>query len=152
MKPFKKILFPVDLSDVSQKILPLVVMMAKKFEGQICLLFVVRSFEYLYSFHLPGPEIDSVTSSFIKGAEKQIKKFVNDNLKEFSNCKTEILNGDPADKILEYITSENIDLVIMGTHGRKGINHIIFGSVAERVVKNSPVPVLTVNPFLAFSD
>ena len=43
--------------------------------------------------------------------------------------------------------SEGVDLVIMGTHGRKGLERIIFGSVAERVVKNSPIPVLTVNPY-----
>lgn len=152
MKTFKKILFPVDLSDVSQQIAPWVIMMAKKFEAQICILFVVRSFEYLNSFQLAKPEIDNFTLSFIKGAEKTIKEFVDDNFKEYPCFKNEILNGDPAEKILDYITSEGIDLVIMGTHGRKGINHILFGSVAERVVKNSVVPVLTVNPFLVSYD
>ena len=152
MKPFKKILYPVDLSDVSRQIVPWVIMMAEKFDAQICILFVVRSFEYLYSFQLAKPEIDNFTLSFIKGAEKKIKEFVEDNFKEYPDLKTKILSGDPADQILEYIISDGIDMVIMGTHGRKGINHILFGSVAERVVKNSPVPVLTVNPFLAASE
>jgi len=55
--------------------------------------------------------------------------------------------GDPAEKILEYVTAEGIDLVILGTHGRKGLDKVIFGSVADRVVKNSPVPVMSVNPY-----
>ena len=147
MKPFKKILFPVDLSDVSQNIAPWVIMMAERFGAQICILFVARSFEYLHSFHLAQPEIDNFALSFAKGAEEEIKKFVQNNLKEYSDCKTEIVHGDPADKIIQYTTSEEIDLVIMGTHGRKGLNLVLFGSVADRVVKMSPVPVLTVNPY-----
>ena len=152
MKPIKKILFPIDLSNVSQKIVPWVNMMAEKFEAKICLLFVARSFEYLHSFELASPDIDNFELSLIKGAERQIQKFTDANFKEYSNKKTEIVSGDPADLILEYITSEEIDLVIMGTHGRKGLNHILFGSVAERVVKMSPVPVLTINPFRSSAD
>lgn len=147
MRPFKKILFPIDLSDVSEKIAQWVIMMAEKFEAQICLLFVVRSFDYLHSFHLASPDIDHFVNSFIEGAEKNIQKFVDDNFKEYSDLKTKIVVGDPADMILQYITAEAIDLVIMGTHGRKGLNLILFGSVAERIVKMSPVPVLTINPF-----
>ena len=127
-------------------------MMAEKFEAKICLLFVARSFEYLHSFELASPDIDNFELSLIKGAERQIQKFTDANFKEYSNIKTEIVSGDPADLILEYITSEEIDLVIMGTHGRKGLNHILFGSVAERVVKMSPVPVLTINPFRSSAD
>ena len=48
--------------------------------------------------------------------------------------------------IINYVTSKGIDLVIMGTHGRKGLDKVIFGSVAERVVKTAPVPVMVVNP------
>jgi nucleotide-binding universal stress UspA family protein len=152
MKPFKKILFPIDLSDVSEKIAPWIIMMAEKFEAQICLLFVARSFEYLHSFHLSSPDIKDFALSFIKGARKKIETFVNENFKDYPDLKSEIVTGDPADMILQYITAEEIDLVIMGTHGRKGLNLILFGSVAERVVKMSPAPVLTINPFRAPAD
>jgi nucleotide-binding universal stress UspA family protein len=57
-----------------------------------------------------------------------------------------IVSGDPATKILASIEPEGIDLVVLGTHGRRGLEHTIFGSVAENVVKQSPVPVLVVNP------
>lgn len=58
-----------------------------------------------------------------------------------------IVFGDPAQEILKSIESEGVDLVIMGTHGSKGLDKVFFGSVAETVVKKSPVPVLTVNPY-----
>ncbi len=58
-----------------------------------------------------------------------------------------ILIGDAASEIIRYAQEEKIDLIIMGTHGRKGLEKALFGSVAEKVVKNSPVPVLTINPY-----
>jgi nucleotide-binding universal stress UspA family protein len=58
-----------------------------------------------------------------------------------------VVAGDPSEEILNYIGTHGIDLVVMGTHGRKGLDKVIFGSVAERVVKSSPVPVMVVNPF-----
>jgi len=60
-----------------------------------------------------------------------------------------VVAGDPSEEILRYIQEEGIDLVVMGTHGRKGLDKVIFGSVAERVVKSAPVPVMVVNPFTA---
>jgi nucleotide-binding universal stress UspA family protein len=147
METFKKILFPVDLSEVSNNITPWVIMMAKSFGAQVNIVFVMRSFDYLHSFQLGQPQIDNFVLSFSKGAEEKLKQFVDNNFKDYTNFRTEIVQGDPADEIIQYITSRSIDLVIMGTHGRKGLNRILFGSVADRVVKTSPVPVLTVNPY-----
>ena len=153
MKPFKKILFPVDLSDVSPKIAPWVIMVAEKFEAQICLLFVTRTFEHLNTlYNFPNPYstpvvINDFVSGVIKGAEAKMEKFAKTDLTECSHCKTKVASGDPAHEILDYITSEDIDLVIMGTHGRKGLDRVFFGSVADRVVKMSTVPVLTINPY-----
>jgi len=62
------------------------------------------------------------------------------------SCKVKVAFGDPAGEVLKYVELEGIDLIIIGTHGKKGIERALFGSVANRVVKKSPVPVLTVNP------
>lgn len=56
----------------------------------------------------------------------------------------EIVEGNPHEEILEYVSEHGIDMVIMGTHGRTGLDRVVMGSVAERVVRRSPVPVLTV--------
>ncbi len=61
--------------------------------------------------------------------------------------RAEVVSGDPAEEIMRYAETEGVDLIVMGTHGRKGLERIIFGSVAEQVVKNAPVPVLVVNPY-----
>ena len=77
----------------------------------------------------------------------KIDKVCDQQLKGCPNFERRILSGDPAVEILKTIDSEVIDLVVMGTHGYKGLEHAIFGSVARKVVKKSPVPVLTINPY-----
>ena len=77
----------------------------------------------------------------------RLYEFVDEHFSEFPGTMTAVVAGDAAEKIIEYIGDQHIDLVIMGTHGRKGMDKIIFGSVAERVVKTSPSPVMVVNPF-----
>ena len=58
-----------------------------------------------------------------------------------------VLSGDVAEEIINYTESQGIDMIIMGTHGYKGLEKVLFGSVAEKVVKTAPCPVLTINPY-----
>ena len=68
-------------------------------------------------------------------------------LSGFPNHESKVVIGDPADQILKFVDEQGIDLIIMGTHGRKGLGLTLMGSVADHVIKNAAVPVLTVNPF-----
>jgi nucleotide-binding universal stress UspA family protein len=146
MKKIKKVLFPIDFSKVSPQIVPWVLLMAEKFDAEIHLLFVSRSFEHLAGVYVPVVSIENFQSEIIKGAETKIEEFANTNFKGYPTCKTKVTVGDAAEEILEYIEKEKIDLVVMGTHGRKGLERIVFGSVAERVIKMSPSPVLSIHP------
>ena len=147
MKAFKKILFPVDFSDVSPKIAPWVRMVAERFEAQIHLLFVARRLAYFSDVYVTPVAIESFEGGVIKGWETKMEEFVEMHFEKYPAIKPKVLLGDAADRILNYILSEGIDLVIMGTHGRKGLERILFGSVADRVIKMSPVPVLSINPY-----
>lgn len=146
MKFAKKILFPVDLSEVSPKIAFYVKEMAAEFDSEVHLLFVARILQHFTSIYVPHPSVSNFEGEIAKGAEKKLEEFVEQHFQGFSP-KTKVVLGDAAEEILNYAEVEGINLIIMGTHGRKGIERIIFGSVAERVVKNSPIPVLTVNPY-----
>jgi nucleotide-binding universal stress UspA family protein len=146
MHDFTKILFPVDLSEVSPKIVPYVREMAAKFDAEIHLLFVARILQHFTSIYVPHPSVSKFEAEIVKGAETKLQEFVEESFGD-DPCKAKVVLGDAAEEVLKYVQSEGIDLIIMGTHGRKGLEHIIFGSVAERVVKKSPVPVLTINPY-----
>lgn len=146
MQYFKKILFPVDLSEVSPKLVPYVKEMAAKFDAEVHLLFVARILQHFTSIYVPHPSIMNFEGEITRGAEKRLQEFVEEQF-ESDSCTARVVLGDPAEEIINYAQAEGIDLIIIGTHGRKGLEHIIFGSVAERVVKKSLVPVLTVNPY-----
>ena len=148
MIEFKKILYPLDLSDSSAKIVPYVQSVANRFESKIHLFFAARVFDYFTSIYVPHPSINQFEKEIIDGAEKRLYEFVDEHFSEFPDTRTAVVAGDAAEKIIEYIGDQQIDLVIMGTHGRKGMDKIIFGSVAERVLKTSPVPVMVVNPYM----
>jgi len=106
----------------------------------------VRVFEHLTSTHLPNLTIDNLETEIAREAEKKLQAFM-DTYFKCDSCKAKVVSGNPAEEILIYAELEKIDLIIMGTHGRKRIEPILFGSVADRIVKNSPVPVLTINPY-----
>ena len=147
MKEFKKILFPVDLSESSPKIVPFVTIMAQKFDSEIHLLFVARVFDYFSGIYVPHPSINKIEAEIVEGAEKRLDEFTEENFKNLPDTKATVASGDISEEILKYIQSKGIDLLVMGTHGRKGLEKVVFGSVAERVAKASPVPVLLVNPY-----
>ena len=146
MKVFKKILFPVDFSDVSPEIAPWVRMVAERFGAEIHLLFVARRLSYFSDFYVTPVSIEKFEGEIIKGGETKMEEFITAHFDKYPTVKPKVLLGDAADDILKYILSEGIDLVIMGTHGRKGFERILFGSVADRVIKMSQVPVLSINP------
>jgi nucleotide-binding universal stress UspA family protein len=144
MLPIKKVLFPIDFSEVSSRIAPWVKDVGKRFEAEIHLLFVVPSLEQYAGLFVPEVSIENFEGEVTLGGESSMEKFVSDHFADFPECRTRIEVGDAARKILQYIDSEGIDLVIMGRGGRKGVEKFLFGSVAEKVIKSSPAPVLTV--------
>ena len=147
MEEIKKILFPIDFSDISPVIVPWVLTMTEKFASENHLLFVARSLEYYSGVYVSYVSIADFEQQVVKGAETTMEEFVNKHFAEYDNCKSKIVIGDPAEEILNYAENENIDMIIIGTHGRKGIEKILFGSVARQVIKMSPVPVLSINPY-----
>jgi nucleotide-binding universal stress UspA family protein len=147
MDAFRNILFPADLSESSDKLVPMVRTMVEKFEAGLHLLFVVRILRYFTDIYVPHPSINLFENEMVEGAQKKMAEFRQKYFADLEVVQSQVILGDPADTIIEYINSNHIDMVVMGTHGRKGLDRVIFGSVAERVIKTSPVPVLVANPF-----
>jgi nucleotide-binding universal stress UspA family protein len=146
MVTFKKILFPVDFSDASPKIAPRVLDMGEKFGAEIHLLFVARTLQHFVGLSVSETTIENFEGELIRGSEAKMEELVGAYFQEYPACKTKVVLGDASEEILKYVESQGIDLIIIGTHGRKGIERIFFGSVAEKVVKSSPVPVMVVSP------
>lgn len=142
----KEILFPVDLSADNHKILPFVKELAAKLGGNLHVLNVVEDIEGYASFYVPHTSLDKLSGEVVNAASQKLSEFAAQHLADMGHITTKVVMGDPARLIVDYVKENGIQVVVMGTHGRTGLEHVIFGSVAEKVVKNSPVPVMTINP------
>jgi nucleotide-binding universal stress UspA family protein len=142
MAGYKKILFPTDLGEESKKIADHVKLMAEKFGAEINVVYVAHVGHYYNTLDMPVAGLEHFETEVVTAANNQIKSFAQ---KEFAGTKikTEVLSGNPADEIVEYAGKNGIDLIIMG-HSRAGLERVLLGSVAYRLLKLSPIPVMII--------
>jgi nucleotide-binding universal stress UspA family protein len=121
------------------------VTIAKAFDAEVVVVYAAPAMSQYVGFHVPSSSIESFVGEIVTGAEKAMENFV---ATHFQGVKAtgKVVSGYATEEILNVATAENADMIIMGTHGRKGIDRILFGSVAEKIVKSSPVPVMTIRP------
>jgi nucleotide-binding universal stress UspA family protein len=146
MKQVQKILFPIDFASYYEPLLPWVQTFAEKFGATVYVLFVTQDLSSFSSFHVPHGNIQSFQKEALEGASKKMKAAVQESFKNFPKLESRVEMGKPGDKIVEFAEKEKMDLIVMGSHGRKGLELAIYGSVARKVVQNAPCPVLTINP------
>lgn len=142
---FRKILCPVDLSEFSDEILSYAKEVAKGFNSELIVLTVIPTLEYYVpyeSFIIPD-NILQMKENLQLEVEKDMERLIGSI--DYP-AKKMIRWGIPHNVILDIIREEEIELVVMGTHGRSGIEHLILGSVAEKIIRKSPCPVLIVRP------
>ncbi len=146
MVEIKRILYPIDFSECSYQVLPYVLNVAEKYEAAIYLLHVVDDLRQYAGMHVPHTSISNFIEEAMAASENMLNKICDEHLQSCPNFQRKLVMGDPRVEILKMVKSEKIDLVIMGSHSRRGLERVLFGSVAEYVVKNASVPVLTVKP------
>jgi nucleotide-binding universal stress UspA family protein len=145
MVEIKNILCAVDFSEISPRVASYTETLAKALNAKVHVIFVAPNLEEHSDFDFSLPEMKNFVGEIITNSDKIINTFIQENLSTV-DAVGKVLEGETTDKILNFSESENIDLIIMGTHGRRGVKKIIFGSVAEKVVKSAKVPVLTIRP------
>ena len=147
MAEIKTILFPTDFTESSTKVLPYALYLAEKLGAKIIVLFVVEELAKYANFYVPHSALDNLEAELMESAQKKMESFMEEHLADFSQAESLVLRGDVAEEIVKTAAEKNVDLIVMGTHGRKGLEKVLLGSVAERVIKNATCPVMTVNPY-----
>lgn len=143
MKPFQHILVPTDFEASSARALDVAIGLAQTFGAKLTLLHVWELPIYPYmEFMLNSDVISSVEDRAVKRLEEGLVEV----RKRVPVAESKLKVAVPWAGIVESIEELKPDLVVMGTHGRRGLNHLVLGSVAEKVVRLSPAPVLTVRP------
>lgn len=148
MKKIDKILFPIDFSEEFETLLPWVSTFVNSFEATLYVLFVAQDLRDFSSFYVPHGNLQQFQEETLKAAQQKMSQTARETFKAFKKVEARVAQGLPADKIIETAKNEGVDLIIMGTHGRKGLERAIFGSVCDKVVRLAPCPVLTINPSL----
>jgi len=149
MEEFKHILYPIALTDISPKVVPYVVTMAKQLDAQVHVLHVLRRFDWFVNTYVsdpPKPDFKRIASDFesqvLEQAQQKLEAFQKKYLKDIQIVKSSVVSGTNYKQILDYVKSEGIDLVIMGTGTT--VQKVMFGAVAEKVSRLAPVPVMLV--------
>lgn len=144
MKQFSKILFANDFSEGSNYAFDYALSLAKQFSAKLLLVHIINEPVDLRGFYVPHISFDNLEKEIAEGAEKMMDRFCSENLAGFEQFEKYVLSGVPYEEIVKKADESGADLIIMGTHGRKGVDHLLFGSTAERVVRNANCPVMTV--------
>lgn len=140
---YKKILVPLDGSELSISILDHVIAIASDCRvPEVVLMRVREPLDPTVIETLDAKIAVELDEAYREDAASYLEKIAGTLKKKGINAKIEVLAGNPAEEIIKYIQSRGVDLVIMSTHGRSGISRWVFGSVADKIIRNSPVPVL----------
>jgi len=140
----KRILFPTDFSEGALHALPYALDMAKNCNAKLYILHVIYDVATASGLYVPHVSFDEMYRDIEKSARKELEKFGCEELKDLKDVEYAVLRGIPYEGILKFAQEKNISIIVIGTHGRKGLDHFLFGSTAEKVVRYAPCPVLTV--------
>ncbi len=144
MEPnIKKILVPIDFSDYSKNSLKYAVNFVKQYKAELYLIYVVEPVIYPPDFSMGQIAIPSVDLEMDKRAIEELDKLAKKEIPTDVVVNTIVKTGKPFIEIIETAAEEDIDLIIIATHGHTGVEHILFGSTAEKVIRKAPCPVLT---------
>jgi len=142
---FKRILVPIDFSPPSDAALEYARTIATRFGASLHLFHVAQDpYQAFYSTEVFVPEIEGLRDEIAAASLKRLKERLRASDVTDLHATANVVIGTPAWSIVEYAGAHEIDLIVMGTHGRGGMSHLLMGSVAERVVRTAACPVLTV--------
>jgi len=149
--PAKTILAPTDFSLTSERAMSMTIRLAQRYSSRIILLHVFGDLKIQeaiqWTEYIPTGQTElDLENGIMNRAKEELDSFVSKFPIGDIQVEKRVLSEVPHQGIIETATKENVDLIVMGTHGRSGLNHLLMGSVAEKVVRASPCPVLTVKP------
>ena len=147
MITIRKILVPTDFDECSSPTVHYAGELAEKFGAELVLLNVVQDLSLaMPDAVMPTPVPAPVLTQLIDAAKDGLSNLAKAEQLERYHPHLEVRVGSPAAEIVDAATVMNVDLICIGTHGRGGLAHFLLGSVAEKVVRHAPCPVLTVRP------
>jgi len=139
-----RILVPIDFSDHSKKALQYAIPFAEQFKSSIDLLYVVEPTIYPADFSFGQVAFPSVEDELGQRGAEELQTLIKNEIGDRVQARFSVRTGKAFNEIDQYAREEATDLIIIATHGHSGMEHVLFGSTAEKVVRYAPCPVLVV--------
>jgi nucleotide-binding universal stress UspA family protein len=144
MQEIRQVIVPVDFNEHSDTLAEFAFYFADKMNAKVTFVHVMK--------HLPDysdfeQSLEQLEHNFLIHAEKKMVDFLEKIQSRGRNCSGQVLSGVAADAIIAYAKEKEGDMIIISTHGSQGIEKILLGSVADRVIKGAHCPTLVFNPF-----
>ncbi len=140
----KTILFPTDFSQGARAAMDHAVSLARDYKAKLILLYVIQDIS-IAEWYIPSSlSVADLVEDMQKSAWKEMDRWAAEAAAKVADVEKEVVRGVPFVEIIRTAKEKSADLIVIGTHGRTGIDHMLFGSTAEKVVRKAPCPVLTV--------
>lgn len=140
---FKRILLPTDFSEGSKNALSYAKELAGQYGATLYILHVIYDIAQGTGLHVPHVNLDQLYKEIEEVARKELERFGLEELRGL-DVQREVVKGVPYEEIVKFAEKNQIDLIVIGTYGRKGLERLFFGSTAEQVLKRASCAVLTV--------
>lgn len=145
MEQIKKVVVPVDFCENTEKLVDYAVYIGSSLSAELHFVHVVNFYSGDAMLGMPIPA--ELQIQYETDVNKRMVSFIDDLLDRYPGVTGKIVTGEPVAEIVKFAESLGADLIVISTHGTKGMESILLGSVARRVVKHAHCPVLVMNPF-----
>lgn len=142
--PINRILVPIDFSEYSKPAISFSKDLAKIFNSELILVHVVEPILYPPDFSMGQVALPPLTIDVDSAAKEELERLIKNEIGDEFKASSIIRTGKPFVEIVDAAIELDIDLIVISSHGRTGVEHILFGSTADKVVQKAPCPVLTV--------
>jgi len=140
----KTILFPTDFSNGARAAMDHAISLARDYQAKLILLYVIQDIS-ISEWYIPSSlSVGDLVEDMQKSAWQEMDKWIAEVSQQVKDVEKMVVRGVPFVEIIQTANERNADLIVIGTHGRTGIDHMLFGSTAEKVVRKAACPVLTV--------
>jgi nucleotide-binding universal stress UspA family protein len=143
MLSFNVIVVPTDFSDHSLRALAYAIGLAEKDGAKLAVLYVAEPTLQVSDMAWVGVDDRAMKDEHAEEARRQLEKIVKEKIPDHLVAEADVRTGDAVDEIIQFSDEMGADLIVMATHGRSGLSHMLMGSTAEHVIRKSPCPVLT---------
>jgi universal stress protein A len=139
-----RILVPIDFSEHSKKALQYAIPFAEQFNASVDLLYVVEPTVYPADFSFGQVGFPAIEDELRQRGGEELEALIKREIGKRVEARSAVRTGKAFNEIDQYAQEASIDLIIIATHGHSGMEHVLFGSTAEKVIRHAPCPVLVV--------